>query len=221
MLLKAINISKTFDETSENKITILQNINLELFSKDFLFIEGPSGSGKSTLLQILGLMDIPTDGQLEIAGQPVDFRNQTGLSQLRAQFVGFVFQKSLMLSDLTVEENLILALKASQLPVLMPDIASMLEKVNLTPKKSFYLRHLSVGELQRAALAVALVKKPKLLIADEPIASLDERNKSIVLSLIADLTKELNTGVILASHDPVVKSYATTCYKLSNGTLTS
>lgn len=217
MLLQAVNITKTVKGTDNKSIKILQNINLSIESGDFLTILGPSGSGKTTLLQILGLMDSPTDGEIIISGTNSKSLSSCDKAQLRAKDIGFVFQKALLLTDLTVEENLILPLKNINKAIHHREINDLLAKVGLENKKNSYPRMLSAGEAQRAALAKAIITSPQIILADEPIANLDKENKVIILKLLKLFNHENKISMILASHDDLVLEYSKRSVKLTDG----
>lgn len=217
MILEAINISKSVSGPDNKSIQILENVNLSIIDNEFLTVLGPSGSGKTTLLQILGLMDSSSSGNLTILGKNTRELTSTQKAYMRANNIGFIFQSPLLINELTLEQNLILASKISKKKLDPDRLDHLLEKVGLADKKANYPKMLSTGEAQRGSLARAIINSPKIIFADEPTASLDKDNKLIVLDLLKSFHFENNISIILASHDELVLTYSNRSINLKEG----
>jgi putative ABC transport system ATP-binding protein len=163
---------------------------------------GPSGCGKSTLLHILGGIDRPTRGSVLLDGSRLDALNEEEMTELRRKKIGFVFQFFNLLPTLTVLENVALPLLLDSLSERQANTRAdhLLERVGLSPRAAHYPAELSGGELQRTALARALVANPKLILADEPTGNLDSENGEQVMRLLAEINRDLGVTIILATH---------------------
>lgn len=217
MIIKTLNISKIVVGPGKKSAIILEDISIGLDKGDFLTILGPSGSGKTTLLQILGLMDTPSSGEMNIFDRDIKSLSLEEKAHLRANEIGFIFQKPFLINDLTLEENLRLATKLSKKETSKDIIDNILETVGLIDKKLSYPKMLSTGEAQRGSLARAIINQPALIIADEPTASLDRENKLTVLDLLKKFNSEKSVSIILASHDSLVLEYCKSFLKLKDG----
>lgn len=203
IVLQADHLGKSFMQ-GETKLNILVDINLCLHEGELVGLMGPSGSGKSTLLNILGLLDKPTHGTLAVANDIVDFHNDPYLTQLRLQFLSFVFQFHHLLPEFTAQENVALPLliRGENHGQALMQSQTMLEKVQLGHRLSHKPGQLSGGEQQRVALARALVTQPRLLLADEPTGNLDPETGNHIFDLLLKLCSEQKTAVIMATHNP-------------------
>lgn len=219
MILQANNISKQVTGPDGKLITILNNIDLTIQKSDFLAVLGPSGSGKTTLLQILGLMDSQSTGDLCFKGVDTSTYSNDQKADIRANNIGFIFQKPLLISDLTLEENIIFANKVSNKKAGSEDLSSILEKVGLIDKRKHYPGMLSTGEAQRGSLARAIINQPDIIFADEPTASLDKENKLLIMDLLKDFNINKDITIILASHDQMILDYNKSLLHLENGTI--
>jgi putative ABC transport system ATP-binding protein len=202
VLLEFKNIEKKFDQEGVT-FTALQGINLQVYAGEFLGLYGKSGSGKSTLLSLAGLIDTPTKGELHYRNINVGKLNDVDLSQLRAQDIGFIFQTFNLLPLLTAYENveyplMLLGLSETERKV---KVLEALDKVELLAFQEHRPGQLSGGQRQRVAFARAIVKKPKLILADEPTANLDSANSQAIFNLLLKLQKEMKVTVILCTHD--------------------
>jgi len=193
----------------KSEFTALNGIGLTLSQGDFAGLIGPSGSGKTTLLNIVGSLDVPTSGKVTVLGQSVGTLNAKEAARLRKENLGFIFQSYNLLAVHTVYENvefplLLLGLSASERKKMVTDA---LEWVGLTDKVKSKPPQLSGGECQRVAVARAMVKKPSLVLADEPTANLDAANSHNILKTMENLNRELNTTFLFATHDDKVINY--------------
>jgi putative ABC transport system ATP-binding protein len=200
---------KKYFNMSGGKFTALNGINLEFSQGEFTGVVGPSGSGKTTLLNIIGSLDSPSEGKATVLGQSIGELNVKQAALLRRSKLGFIFQSYNLLPVYTVFENV-------EFPLLllrMDDgkrrkmVMDSLEWLGLTDKIKSKPAQLSGGECQRVAIARAMVKKPEIVLADEPTANLDASNSHHILKTMVRLNKELQTTFIFATHDEKVISY--------------
>jgi putative ABC transport system ATP-binding protein len=206
--IKITNLTKRFP-MGKGEFTALKGINLTFKEGEFAGLIGPSGSGKTTLLNIIGSLDVPSDGEVIVLGKSVGHLNQKEAAKLRKESLGFIFQSYNLLQVHTVFENvefplLLLKKSATERRKMVMDA---LEWVGITDKEKSKPPQLSGGECQRVAIARAMVKKPSVVLADEPTANLDAKNSHNILKTMLALNKELNTSFIFATHDEKVISY--------------
>ncbi|MFH1726795.1 MAG: ABC transporter ATP-binding protein [Pseudomonadota bacterium] len=199
--------------------TALKNINVSINEGEFLGLVGPSGSGKTTLLNIVGALDIPSSGSVEVLGKYIENMKHRESASLRNKSLGFIFQTFNLLPFYSVFENV-------ELPLLLlktPDkerkekIMNALEWVGLTSKVNSRPAQLSGGECQRVAVARAMVKVPKIVLADEPTANLDAQNSHNILEMMLKLNEQLKTTFIFATHDNKVIQYLNRKIILNDG----
>lgn len=205
------------------EFTALNGINLSFEKGEFSGIVGPSGSGKTTLLNILGSLDTPTKGLTEVLGTASQGMNPRRAAALRKKHIGFIFQTYNLMSVYTVYENVEFPLLLLRMPASERKRAVMeaLEWVGLTDKIRSRPPQLSGGESQRVAIARAMVKKPDLVLADEPTANLDAKNSHHILQTMEKLNKELETTFIFATHDDKVIKYLNRIITLEDGKVVS
>lgn len=193
----------------KGEFTALKNINLTFGEGEFAGLIGPSGSGKTTLLNIIGSLDAPSAGEVQVLGKSVEHLSAHESAQLRKKSLGFIFQSYNLLQVHTVFENVefpLLLLKYSK-PERSRMVMEALEWVGLTDKAGSKPPQLSGGECQRVAIARAMVKKPSIVLADEPTANLDATNSHHILKTMEQLNRQLLTTFIFATHDDKVISY--------------
>ncbi|WP_283134435.1 ABC transporter ATP-binding protein [Rhizohabitans arisaemae] len=183
----------------------------------FTAVMGPSGSGKSTLLHCAAGLDRPTEGKVVIDGTDLGTLDETGLTLLRRERVGFVFQAFNLVSALTAEQNVFLPLRLAGKPVAPEEIRTALAEVGLADRGGHRPSRLSGGEQQRVAIARALITRPAVLFADEPTGALDTKTSRHVLRLLRDLVDRRRQTVIMVTHDPVAASYADRVLFLADG----
>jgi len=199
--------------------TALKDVNLEFAEGEFVGLVGPSGSGKTTLLNIIGTLDVPSEGEVIVLGKSVGKLQPREAAQLRKEQLGFIFQNYNLLPVYTVFENvefplLLLNMTANERK---QRVMETLEWVGLTGKVNSRPSQLSGGECQRVAIARAMVKRPQLVLADEPTANLDAANSHNILQTMEKLNKELNTTFIFATHDEKVIGYLHRIIRLEDG----
>ncbi len=187
-------------ETTE-KLTILQDISFQLNQGDSLAIIGSSGSGKSTLLGLLAGLDLPTVGEILLAGKPLSLMNEDERASLRAEHVGFVFQSFQLLESLTAVENVMLPLELEGKKSARAQAIALLERVGLGARMHHYPKQLSGGEQQRVAIARAFASNPTILFADEPTGNLDSKTGESIIELLFQLNAEAKTTLVLVTHE--------------------
>lgn len=202
IVLKCTNIGKSYRDGSLN-VQVLKNLNLEVKEGEGISIIGSSGSGKSTLLHILGGLDKPSEGKITLMNQDISDMSQRQLGELRNNYLGFVYQFHHLLPEFSALENVMMPLLIGKKNKAEAETqaADMLEKVGLKQRILHRPSELSGGERQRAAIARALVTRPKCLLADEPTGNLDRKNAQNILDMMMDLKTELNTSLIVVTHD--------------------
>jgi len=216
-----INIDKLVKKfpVGKNEFTALNNINLSFGTGEFTGLVGPSGSGKTTLLNIIGSLDSPSDGTVDVLGKSVSSLTHKQAAKLRNMHIGFIFQTYNLLPVYTVYENVEFALLLQNLTANQRKQAVMdaLDWVGLRDKVSSKPSMLSGGECQRVAIARAMVKKPEIVLADEPTANLDSKNSHHILQTMKNLNRELKTTFIFATHDEKVMQYLNRIVYLEDG----
>ncbi len=213
------NIVKSFGQPPT---TVLHGLSFSIKEGEFVSLTGRSGSGKSTLLYLLGALDTPTSGQVEIDGHDLSKISSEALHQLRNQSIGFVFQFHYLLPELTALENVLMpARKAKKDLAMERAVRGLLVECGLSGKEDRFPGQLSGGEQQRVAIARALSMSPKYLFADEPTGALDTVNAEIVIGLFEKANRELGTTVILVTHDPAFAARAHRQIKLVDGRIDS
>lgn len=215
------NMGKAFP-TGEGQFWALKGIDLTVAGGEFMGFVGPSGSGKTTLLNVIGSLDSPSEGEIEVLGHRVSKLSQKESSELRSKHLGFIFQTYNLLPVYSVFENVEFPLLLLKLPAAQRNkaVQDALEWVGLTDKASSRPATLSGGQCQRVAIARAMVKKPSLVLADEPTANLDTENSLHILDTMARLNRELGTTFIFCTHDQKVIHYLRRVVKLVDGKVT-
>ena len=219
-LVRISEVRKHFRRGAE-RIEVLQGVNLEVPAGDFLALMGPSGSGKTTLLNMMGGLDTPSDGIIEIGGVVVNRLSAGPLARWRARNIGFVFQLYNLLPVLTAARNV-------ELPLLLTGlsraerktrVAIALKVVGLADRARHYPRQLSGGQEQRVGIARAIVTDPALLLCDEPTGDLDRKSANEILDLLQTLNRELGTTIVMVTHDPQAAALAHHTLYLDKGLL--
>ena len=217
-LIAIRDLVKTFP-MGKREFTALNNINLDFEVGEFAGLVGPSGSGKTTLLNIIGSLDVPTRGEARVLGQSIGSLDTKKAADLRNKHLGFIFQSYNLLPVYTVYENVELPLLLLKMPTAerKKTVLQSLEWVGLTDKLESRPAELSGGECQRVSIARAMVKVPKIVLADEPTANLDAENSHHILRTMEMLNRDLNTTFIFATHDEKVIQYLRRKISLDDG----
>ena len=219
-LISVRNLGKNYRRGSE-EIHVLQGLNLDVDAGDFVAFMGPSGSGKTTLLNLMGGLDVPSQGSIRVAGDEVTSMSAGKLTSWRARHVGFVFQMFNLIPVLTAFQNV-------ELPLLLTSLSkserrthveSALTLVGLADRMKHYPRQLSGGQEQRVAIARAIVTDPTFLLCDEPTGDLDRKSADEVLELVQRLTEDHKKTVLLVTHDPLAAERAHSILHLDKGVL--
>ena len=221
LALAARSIVKGY-RTPEGRLEVLRGLDLEVPRGMLLAIVGASGSGKSTLLNVLGTLDRPDSGTVELAGQRVDALDETGRCLLRARQLGFVFQFHHLLPEFTAEENVMMPLLLAGKPFAeaRDRAREVLSSVGLDARRTHLPSELSGGEAQRVAVARAVVPEPSLLLADEPSGNLDPAAASQLHSLLSSMTHDRHQTVVLVTHNDRLAGMADRVLRLEDGRLT-
>jgi len=219
-LVCARGVDKVFQRGSET-IHVLNGLDLDVRRGEFLALMGPSGSGKSTLLNLLGGLDQPSRGTVEVGGEDISNLGDTELAAWRARHVGFVFQLYNLLPVLTAQRNVELPLLLTHLgrAARKQHAAVALDVVGLSHRASHYPRQLSGGEQQRVGIARAIVTDPTLLLCDEPTGDLDRQSGDGILALLQALNREHGKTIVMVTHDPHASARATRTVHLDKGQL--
>ncbi len=219
-LVSIRNLRKTYQRGPE-KVEVLHGIDLDIPKGDFVALMGPSGSGKTTLLNLIGGLDSPTGGEIDIEGQRLDTMSAGQLSQWRSHHVGFVFQFYNLMPTLNAQKNV-------ELPLLLTRLSSAqrkrnaeiaLQLVGLADRGKHRPNELSGGQQQRVAIARAIVSDPTLLICDEPTGDLDRQSAEEILALLQSLNRDHGKTIVMVTHDPKAADHALRTIHLDKGTL--
>ena len=221
-LIQVKKVSRIFRRGSE-EIRVLSGLDLEVEPGEFLALMGPSGSGKSTLLNLIGGLDRPDEGSVQVGEDRIDQLNDRQLAAWRARHVGFVFQFYNLLAALNAERNVELPLLLTHLSKSerREHVSTALKVVGLSHRPSHYPRTLSGGEQQRVGIARAIVSDPTLLLCDEPTGDLDRKSGDEILSLLQALNREHGKTIVMVTHDPHASARATRIVHLDKGQLSS
>ncbi len=218
-VVKLEGLGKVYKRGSE-EIHALKDVNFSLPQGAFVSILGPSGSGKTTLLNIIGCLDRPSRGTVEIDGEDIGGLDEKGLVRIRREKIGFVFQQFYLLPGMNVRENIALPLLFSKKKVSDKYIENIIDLVGLTGRGKHKPNQLSGGEMQRVAIARALVNEPSIILADEPTGNLDLRNREIILELFSSLNQRGFT-IIVVTHEIKVAEKTGTAFAMSDGALSA
>jgi putative ABC transport system ATP-binding protein len=220
ILINVDDVSKQY-QRGKMRVPVLEKLNLTIEEGDFLALMGPSGSGKTTLLNLLGGLDQPTSGNIQIGGQNISGFSNSALAKWRSQHVGFIFQFYNLLPILTAQKNV-------ELPLLLTRLSrtqrkhraqTALEIVGLLDRADHRPSELSGGQQQRVAIARALVTDPEMLVCDEPTGDLDRENADEILDLLQDLNHERGKTIIMVTHDPKAARFAKHNLYMDKGSL--
>ncbi len=218
-MIQLENIEKVY-QTKTIETVALNNINLKVAKSEFVSVMGPSGCGKSTMLNIMGLLDLPTQGQVKIDGQGFESFSDKALAQFRNQTLGFIFQSYHLINDLSVIDNV-------ELPLLYRKVtrkerkrlaSEALEKVGLGNRMRHFPTQLSGGQKQRVAIARAIVGRPKIILADEPTGNLDSVMGNEVMDILLKLNEVDHSTIVMVTHDETMARKTHRLVRLFDGT---
>jgi putative ABC transport system ATP-binding protein len=218
--VRLVDVVKTYDDDGL-KVTAVDGVSFDIPRQRFAMIVGPSGSGKTTLLNLIGCIDTPTSGRIEVAGQDVALLSDNQITDFRGRNIAFIFQTFNLFPVLSAFENveyplLLLGMPASER---RERAMAMLAHVGLADQHAHRPNQLSGGQKQRVAIARALVKQPQLVLADEPTANLDSRNGAAIIELMRRVQHEQAVSFVFSTHDPQLMSHAEETFVLRDGRL--
>ncbi|WP_110930093.1 ABC transporter ATP-binding protein [Paenibacillus bouchesdurhonensis] len=216
VVLKAMNLKKHYGAAS-NLIKALDGVNLAVNRGEFVAIEGTSGSGKSTLLNLMGGLDVPTEGTVVINGCELSKLSDDQLTVFRRTNIGFIFQDYNLIPTLNVYENVILPVELDHGKIDEDYVASILEMLDLHDKQTKLINQLSGGQQQRVAIARALATKPAIILADEPTGNLDSKTSSTVLELLRLSNQRYKQTLIMITHNPDIARMADRIVRIEDG----
>jgi len=220
-IIRLERITKVY-QSAGIKTEALRGIDLVVYEGEFLSIMGASGSGKTTLMNIIGCLDTPTSGKYYLLGNDVSKLDDDHLSQIRNEYIGFVFQQFFLIPYLTALENILVPVVYSNKNFSQKEIEAekILKMLGLEDKKNNKPSQLSGGQQQRVAIGRALINDPHLILADEPTGALDSKTAKEIMDIFVELNKKGKT-IILITHDPTIASYAHRVIKISDGKITT
>lgn len=222
-MIRVENAVKAYD-TGAQRVMALRGVSLEITDGEFMALAGPSGSGKTTLLNLIGCLDSVTDGEILVDGSPISSLGPKERNRVRMEKIGFIFQNYNLIPVLTAIENVALALeigKGLDEKEIRERSARMLAEVGLEGLENRRPNELSGGQQQRVSIARALVKRPPVVLADEPTANLDSKTGEEILALMEDLNAKHGTTFVFSTHDPMVMRHARRIVRLHDGEIIS
>ncbi|MDD2394722.1 MULTISPECIES: ABC transporter ATP-binding protein [Sphaerochaeta] len=221
-MIKVEKVSRNY-KTGESVVRALRQVSLEIQDGEFLSIAGPSGSGKTTLLNLIGCIDAIDDGEISINGQKVSTMNKEEKTSFRRQNLGFIFQTYNLIPVLSAYENVSFVLSLLDVPEaeVRQRTYEILKEVGLEGMENRRPSRLSGGQQQRIAIARALVKRPQIILADEPTANLDSKTGEEILKLMKRMNEKFGTTFIFSTHDKMVMEYASRLVQLHDGSIVS
>ncbi|WP_269901835.1 lipoprotein-releasing ABC transporter ATP-binding protein LolD [Paenalcaligenes faecalis] len=220
LVLNAQHVKRHYED-GVNRVEVLRDVNLHVAKGEMVAIVGASGSGKSTLLHVLGLLDKPSSGTLEITGQPTDSLSEKQRSLIRNQSLGFVYQFHHLLPEFTALDNVAMPLIVRRMSrkEARSEAEKIIEQVGLAHRAHHYPGQLSGGERQRIALARALVTQPACVLADEPTGNLDRETAQEMFTLLQKMNREFGIAFVIVTHDPALAALAHRQLSMDQGIL--
>ena len=218
-ILKVQKLCKTYG-TGAVKVDALKNVSFSLEKGEFVAVVGESGSGKSTLLNCLGALDVPTSGLITIDGSNLFTMKEEERTIFRRRNIGFIFQSFQLVSELTVEQNIVFPLLLDYRKPKASDIEEILELLGLTDRRNHLPSQLSGGQQQRVAIGRALITKPKLILADEPTGNLDSKNSQDVIDLLTKASRHYQQTILMITHNISLTSMVDHVLRVIDGVLT-
>lgn len=218
-ILKVQKLCKTYG-TGEVKVNALKNVSFSLEKGEFIAVVGESGSGKSTLLNCIGALDVPTSGVITIDGSNLFTMKEEERTIFRRRNIGFIFQSFQLVSELTVEQNIVFPLLLDYRKPKASDVEEILELLGLTDRRNHLPSQLSGGQQQRAAIGRALITKPKLILADEPTGNLDSKNSQDVIDLLTKASRHYQQTILMITHNNSLTPMVDRVLRVTDGVLT-
>ena len=203
-MIRLKNLTKKYEINKNNIVTAIKNIDLTIKEGQLIILKGASGSGKSTILSLIAGLSKPTEGEVIVDGKRISKLPDDFLSLYRRENIGFIFQKYNLIPTLTVQDNILVPLipENRDEESLQKDLDDVMERFNIKHKQHIIVKNLSGGEQQRVAIARSMINNPKIIIADEPTANLDEKLSLDFISILKEL-KDTQKTIIVATHDPL------------------
>lgn len=217
--LKVQKLCKTYG-TGAVKVDALKDVSFSLEKGEFVAVVGESGSGKSTLLNCIGALDVPTSGVITIDGNNLFTMKEEERTIFRRRNIGFIFQSFQLVSELTVEQNIVFPLLLDYRKPKTSDVEELLELLGLTDRKNHLPGQLSGGQQQRAAIGRALITKPKVILADEPTGNLDSKNSQDVIGLLTKASRHYQQTILMITHNNSLTSMVDRVLRVTDGVLT-
>ena len=217
-ILKVQKLCKTYG-TGEVKVDALKDVSFSLEKGEFVAVVGESGSGKSTLLNCIGALDVPTSGVITIDGNNLFTMKEEERTIFRRRNIGFIFQSFQLVSELTVEQNIVFPLLLDYRKPKTSDVEELLELLGLTDRKNHLPGQLSGGQQQRAAIGRALITKPKVILADEPTGNLDSKNSQDVIGLLTKASRHYQQTILMITHNNSLTSMVDRVLRVIDGVL--
>ena len=210
-------------EMGDSIVKALNCVDISIQEGDFVAIMGPSGSGKSTAMNLIGSLDLTTQGQIYLKGENIEYLEESELAQLRGKKIGFIFQQFNLIPNLTAKENVMLPMlfQGESLEYREERAEKLLKMVDLEDRMDHYPNQLSGGQQQRVAIARSLANKPDIILADEPTGNLDTKTGEKVMNLLGDLNKKGRTIIIVTHDSEIAKKHAKIIYSLRDGVIES
>ncbi len=218
--IEARNLSKAYSRGYEEVISV-NNISFQIDKGDFVSIIGPSGSGKTTLINLLGCLDNPTSGKLDVGGRPIfgdgHPLSERALTKIRRETFGYIFQNFYLIPTLTVMENVLLPLTFYRKPAVEHEAAHLLKLLGMDHRRDHLPTQISGGEMQRVAIARAMVNKPEILLADEPTGNLDTRRSAEIVQVLQELNRKEKLTMVMVTHNQELAAYAGRMFEMRDG----
>ncbi len=218
-ILKVQKLCKTYG-TGAVKVDALKDVSFSLEKGEFVAVVGESGSGKSTLLNCIGALDVPTSGVITMDGNNLFTMKEEERTIFRRRNIGFIFQSFQLVSELTVEQNIVFPLLLDYRKPKASDVEEILELLGLTDRRNHLPSQLSGGQQQRVAIGRALITKPKLILADEPTGNLDSKNSQDVIDLLTKASRHYQQTILMITHNNSLTSMADRVLRVIDGVLT-
>ena len=218
-ILKVQKLCKTYG-TGEVKVDALKDVSFSLEKGEFAAVVGESGSGKSTLLNCIGALDVPDSGVITMDGNNLFTMKEEERTIFRRRNIGFIFQSFQLVSELTVEQNIVFPLLLDYRKPKTSDVEELLELLGLTDRKNHLPGQLSGGQQQRAAIGRALITKPKVILADEPTGNLDSKNSQDVIGLLTKASRHYQQTILMITHNNSLTSMVDRVLRVTDGVLT-